>query len=163
MANIEDAIVNAKDKMPNMTPVPPGFSSHATPHQLKARLQWGEPGLTILDVRDHDAFNQCRIQGAMTAPMQEGFTDGARFSLPLTRDIYVYGNTDEETAAAANALRQAGFQRVAELQGGLEAWREIGGAVEGSATNQEPGPGAYTLPARLQEFAQERAREKRMK
>jgi rhodanese-related sulfurtransferase len=160
--NLQDAVVEAKDRMPNVTPTPPGFHSQATAYELKSRLNWGEPGLTIVDVRDHDAFNDCRIQGAITMPMPD-FLEMAKTALLPKRDIYVYGASDEETTSAANMLREAGFSRVAELKGGLNAWREINGAVEGIATNTLPSPGSTNVADRLKEFNQMKQREKQMK
>jgi rhodanese-related sulfurtransferase len=161
MADLEDAIVNAKDKMPNVTPTPPGFHSQATATELKSRLQWGEPGLTILDVRDHEAFNQCRIMGAISMPMEQ-LPQWANFGLQQNRDIYVYGNTDDDTASAANLLREAGFTKIAELKGGLADWQAIDAPVEGTATAQPPSAGAYNVGDRLREFAEERAKEKQV-
>lgn len=158
MANIEDMISDAKSKLPNLTPVPPAFHEQATAHELKARLLWGEPALTIVDVRDHDAFMECRIQGAINLPLQ-GLSEQADVNLSEHRDIYVYANTDEDTGAAVGLLRKAGFEKVAQLTGGLDAWRNIQGAVEGRAANQEPTAGAYNLGERLREFSQEKARE----
>jgi rhodanese-related sulfurtransferase len=161
MANTEDAIKTAKEKLPNVTPTPPGLHAQATAHELKSRLNWGEPALTILDVRDRDSFNDYRIQGAMSMPM-DTLADVAKSSLELKRDIYVYGSSDEETASAANVLRQAGFHRVAELKGGLSAWKEIGGSVDGRTSVEEPPtPGAYNVASRLKEFSEEKAKEKR--
>lgn len=160
MASDEDIIKATKDKLPNVTPTPPGLHSVATSHELKSRLEWGEPGLTILDTRDSSAFQDCRIMGAMNASAGD-IASGAQASLSPKRDIYVYGATDEETATAATALRNAGFQNVAQLQGGLKTWREIGGAVEGKATEQEkPGADAYNVVSRLNQFGEERAKEK---
>jgi rhodanese-related sulfurtransferase len=161
MTDLQDTIVNAKDKLPDVTPTPPGFHSEATAYELKSRLEWGEPGLTILDVRNHEAFHDCRIMGAMTMPI-DALPKIPENTIPKNRDIYVYGTNDEETAEAARILRSAGFQRVAELKGGLQAWGELEGSVEGTATNVSPGPGAYNLAARLKDFAQEKAREKSM-
>lgn len=161
MTDIQDAIVNAKDKLPDVTPTPPGFHSEATAYELKSRLEWGEPGLTILDVRDHDAFHDRRIMGAMTMPL-DVLARRAENTIPKNRDIYVYGTNDGETAQAARILREAGFGRVAELKGGLQGWEELEGSVEGTATNVSPGPGAYNLADRLKDFAQEKAREKSM-
>lgn len=162
MASFEDAVTTAKDKIPNITPTPPGFHSQATAYELKSRLQWGEPGLTIVDVRDHDAFNEERILGAITMPMAS-LREMAETSLMHKRDIYVYGANDEETASAANMLRQAGFAKVAELKGGLDAWREISAPMEGNATTDSPSEGAYNIGARLREFAQVKAKERSMK
>jgi rhodanese-related sulfurtransferase len=161
MTDIQDAIVSAKDKMPNVTPIPPSFHSRASVHELKSRLNWGEPGLTILDLRDHATFGECHIMGAMNMP-SEGLAELAQASLAHTRDIYVYGASDQESASGAATLRSAGFEHVAELKGGLTAWREIDGSIEGTATNESPGADAYNVGSRLQAFNEEKAKEKRM-
>lgn len=157
----EDAVTAAKDKLPDITPTPPGFHSQASAYEVKSRLQWGEPGLTIVDVRDHDAFNQCRITGAISIP-QEDLQEIGSFALLDRRDIYVYGESDDDTAAAANQLRELGFDRVAEMKGGLAAWKEIGGALEGPGSDQAPSRGAYNVGDRLREFAQVKAKERSM-
>jgi rhodanese-related sulfurtransferase len=159
MENIQDALVDAKGKLPNVTPTPPGFHSQATVHELKSRLQWGEPGLTILDVRDRNAWNECHIQGAMPMPL-DTLPDAAKPSIPVERDIYVYGASEEETTRAASALREAGFRKVAELKGGLEAWKEVYGALDGFTVTGRPSEGAYNVVSRLKEFAEERAKER---
>lgn len=159
MKDLQDAIVTAKDKLPDVTPTPPGFHPEASAHELKSRLQWGEPGLTIIDVRDHDKFNQCRIQGAMSMAMDR-LPGVAEFSLQQDRDIYVYGDSEEETTQAAAKLREAGFKKVAELKGGLRAWQEIDGAVEGIIDS--PGADAYNVFSRLEAFNQEKAKERQM-
>ena len=51
-------------------------------------------------------------------------------SLERDRDIYVYSDTDEETANAAARLREAGFERVSEVTGGLGAWKAAEYPVE---------------------------------
>ena len=157
---IEDAITAAKDNLPNITPTPPAFHSQASAHELKSRLNWGEPGLTILDVRDRNLFNERRIMGAMSMPQEE--ISQVAESLSPKRDIYLYGATDGDTASAANSLRSAGFLHVAELKGGLAAWQEIDGPVEGAATNENPGSDAYNVSSRLAAFGEEKAKEKRM-
>jgi rhodanese-related sulfurtransferase len=161
MENPQDAIKKAKDSLPNVTPTPPDLHAQASAHELKARLNWGEPALTILDARDRETFNKRHILGAQSMPI-DVLVDRAQSSLEPTRDIYVYGASDSETAQAANLLREAGFTRVAELQGGVDAFEEIGGSIEGTATkDEELSAGAYNVVARLGEFAEERAKEKR--
>ncbi|MGK7951451.1 MAG: rhodanese-like domain-containing protein [Xenococcaceae cyanobacterium] len=96
---------------------------------LKKRLDWGEPALTIIDVRTRNAFNTCRIQGSIPMPMDEPAALTLA-SLELSRDIYVYAETDEQTAVAVNQLRQAGYQNVSELIGGLTAWKQAKYPVE---------------------------------
>lgn len=161
MAPFEDAVVSAKSNLPNVTPTPPGFHSVTNAHELKSRLQWGEPGLTIVDVRDHVSFNDYRIMGAINMPLDQ-LTDLSSGLLDR-RDIYVYGASDAETANAANMLRQAGFSRVAELKGGLSDWKAIQGPIEGRETTGTPSAGAYNVASRLREFAEVKDRERSMK
>lgn len=145
MSKLEDAIENAKEALPNITPTPPGLKTESSVHDLKSRLEWGEPALTILDVRPRDVYNLGHIMGAMEFPIDE-LVELARNNFEAKRDIYVYGASDEETAQAARLLREAGFINVAELKGGLEAWKQVGGSTEGvDETRAEPGKNAYNV------------------
>lgn len=134
---VSEAILAAKEKLPNITPTPPGFKPQSSANDLKSRLEWGEPGFTILDVRDRNTFNDAHILGAMPMPMDE-LVDRAGAALAYNRDIYVYADSDDQTAQAANQLRSAGFSNVAELKGGLAAWKAIGGPTEGVIESQTP-------------------------
>jgi rhodanese-related sulfurtransferase len=131
--------------------IPPSepTSAQANAHELKSRLEWGEPGFTILDVRDRMVFNEGHILGAMAMSMDQ-LVERAKSSLDLSRDIYIYGETDEEAAQAASQLRSAGFEHVSELKGGLAAWKAIGGPTEGVVESRTP-PGAddYNVVARI--------------
>lgn len=165
----ENAVERAKDAFKGQAnklslPTPPAsvFHDKATAHELKSRLNWGEPNLTILDVRDREAFDDCHILGALNTP-SEILPDAADLSLQHKRDIYLYGESNEQSQAAADKLRQAGFQRVAELQGGLQSWKEIEGSIDGSQTQIDPGPEAYNVFSRLKAFSEVRAKEKQMK
>ncbi|MBE9182572.1 rhodanese-like domain-containing protein [Oculatella sp. LEGE 06141] len=161
MDNIQDTIKDAKDKLPNVTPTPPGLHKQATPDELKSRLLWGEPGLTIVDVRSREAFNDYRIMGAVPMPM-DTLPESVQGQLELTRDIYVYGADDQETAQAAQTLRQCGFQNVAELKGGIDAWANIAGQTEGRATSNKPvAASEYNAVARVQEYASTLDKEKK--
>ncbi|MGB7442780.1 MAG: rhodanese-like domain-containing protein [Coleofasciculaceae cyanobacterium] len=133
MENIQDTIQSAKENMPDVTPTPPSLKRQSSSTELKSRLDWGEPALTIVDVRDRHSFNEERIMGAIAMPMAE-LVERAQSSLEPTRDIYVYGESDEETAQAATHLREAGFVNVAELKGGLAGWKAISAPTEGTAT-----------------------------
>lgn len=101
-------------------------------YDLKARLDWGEPALTIVDVRQRTDFYFSRISGAVSMPLSE-LVKQAQATLAPSRDIYVYSDTDEEAILAAEQLRQAGFANVSALQGGLPAWKAMGYPVEKGA------------------------------
>lgn len=110
-------------------PSPAPLQTRSRVQDLKARLDWGEPALTIIDARDRAQFNIRHIRGALSMPM-EWLVDRALSSLELDRDLYVYGETDDETAIAAACLREAGYTQVSELRGGLSAWKAMGYPIE---------------------------------
>ena len=114
-----------------LIPIPAPLKAQSRVYDLKERLDWGEPALTIIDVREREAFNTSHISGAISLPMNE-LVNRALINLELTRDLYVYGSTDEQTASAAAQLRTAGYQNVAELRGGLAAWKAAGYPIKGN-------------------------------
>lgn len=116
-------------------PAPPPLTARSRVYDLKARLDWGDPALTIVDVRDRSEFNFSHILGAIPMPLNE-LVDRALHNLEITRDIYIYGETDEETAEAATKLREAGYYNVSELRGGAAAWKAVGYPVESIQTTK---------------------------
>ena len=126
---------------------PTGAQSNV--HELKSRLEWGEPAFTIIDVRDRMTYNDGHIMGAMCMSMDK-LVDTAKQSLALSRDIYIHGETGEETAQAAAQLRAAGFENVSELKGGLPAWKAVGGPTEGIVESRTPaGADDYNVVSRI--------------
>ncbi len=125
-----NAVSKAQDALGKLTPVPTDFDAVSSPADLKARLDWGEPALSILDVRDRTAFNEERIRGAMPMPMSD-LVDRAKDAFTAQRDLFVYGESDEQTAMAVAQLRDTGFERVSAIKGGLPAWKAMNGPVEG--------------------------------
>ncbi|MBD2383986.1 rhodanese-like domain-containing protein [Cylindrospermum sp. FACHB-282] len=99
-------------------------------HDLKSRLEWGQPAFTIIDVRDRHVYNHSHITGAIPIPLDD-LVSRAKSALHKERHIYVYGEHDAHTAHAAQVLRTAGFTDVSEIKGGLNAWTTVGGATEG--------------------------------
>lgn len=115
-----------------LIPLPKSLESQSLVHDLKTRLDWGEPALTIIDVRDRAAFNISHILGAISLPMEE-LVSRALVNLEFTRDLYIYGSFDEQTASAAAQLRAAGYKNVSELRGGLAAWKATDCPIEGNS------------------------------
>lgn len=135
-------------------PPQPPVDPQSNAHELKSRLEWGEPAFTILDVRDRMVYNDGHIMGAMAMPMNK-VVEIASNTIAKSRDIYIHGETDEETAQAAQQLRSAGFEHVSELKGGLPAWKAIGGPTEGIIESRTPaGADDYNVVARLQNHAE---------
>jgi rhodanese-related sulfurtransferase len=120
------------NKFLGIFPTPAPLQAKSRVHDLKARLDWGEPALTILDVRDRSQFNRSHIVGALCMPPEE-LVARALTSLELDRDLYVYGETDDETVEAAAQLRRVGYRHVSELRGGVSAWKAVGYPIESIA------------------------------
>ncbi|MBK1990380.1 rhodanese-like domain-containing protein [Sphaerospermopsis aphanizomenoides BCCUSP55] len=136
--------------MSSIIPPQPPIEVETDVHVVKSRLEWGEPAFTILDVRDRSTYNEGHIMGAMTMPIDE-LTDRAVTSIDKSRDIYVYGSDDGQTAQAAQRLRSTGFYNVSELKGGLGAWKAIGGPTEGIIESRTPaGADDYNVISRIQ-------------
>ncbi len=155
MPNVGKVIQDAKDKLPNVTPTPPSQQTPQSSAQaLKQRLEWGEVAFTILDVRDRSAFNASRILGAVPMLMED-MPRRALETLEPQREIYVYGEDDQQSAQAAAQLREAGYTAVSELRGGLAAWKAIGGPTEGNAElGYDTSSAEYNVKARLDKHAQ---------
>ena len=83
----------------------------------------------------------CVYESAFVSKIDEAFPDKA---VPLV----VYGRSDAtfEAGAAVTKLHKAGYTNVTQLSGGLKAWRDAGGIVEGSGVREEaPLNGTYAL------------------
>jgi rhodanese-related sulfurtransferase len=63
--------------------LPDAIAHNSEVEVLKNRLDWGEPALTIIDVRDQSAFNASHIMGAIAMPIAE-LVSRAQASLELS-------------------------------------------------------------------------------
>jgi rhodanese-related sulfurtransferase len=99
-------------------------------NDLILRLEWGQPAFTIIDIRDRLTFNHGHITGAISISLDD-LLQRAKSSLHPEREIFIYGDSDTNVTTAVNLLKYAGFKKVAELSGGLSAWKTMGGATEG--------------------------------
>ena len=138
----------------NIIPSQPPIDFQSNAHELKSRLEWGEPAFTILDVSDRMVYNDGHIMGAMSMS-KDKVVEIAKNTIAPSRDIYIYGETDEETSLVAQQLRSVGFEHISELKGGLPAWKAIGGPTEGIIESRTPaGADDYNVVSRLQNHAE---------
>jgi rhodanese-related sulfurtransferase len=149
MADLHDIIEGAQDALSKLTPTPVVLKDESTAYDLKTRLEWGEPALTIIDVRDREVFNHGHITGAMSMPMEQ-FEGIATSTIQREHDIYIYGESDAQAREAAQVLRNAGFKAVAQIIGGLDAWHQVAGPTEGIDEDAKtPEANAYNIVSRL--------------
>jgi rhodanese-related sulfurtransferase len=150
MADLHDIVEGVQNALGKLTPTPVILQEESTAYDLKKRLEWGEPALSIVDIRAHESFNQGRITGAISMPMEQ--LEEMKSTLQPQHDIYLYGDSDEQAHTAAQLLRSAGFEAVTHIMGGLNAWHEIGGPTEGIQEDAAPPTAdAYNVVSRLKE------------
>jgi rhodanese-related sulfurtransferase len=99
---------------------------NVTPRELKARLDAGERPV-LLDVRERWEFDLARIEGSKLVPMSEL---ERRFSeLDLAAETVVICHHGLRSAYVTQALDRAGFARVVNLEGGLDAYADVDDSV----------------------------------
>ena len=92
------------------------------PEELKRRLDSGER-LQLLDVREQWEFALARIEGAALAPMSDLAREMPR--IDPDRETVVICHHGVRSAHVVRLLQRAGFERVANLEGGLDAYAEV--------------------------------------
>ena len=103
----------------------PDYAS-ITPQELRERLRAGDRPV-LLDVREHWEFGLARIEGSRLIPMGEL---SERFSeLDPAVETVVICHHGSRSAYVTRALEQAGFARVLNLEGGLDAYSLVDDSV----------------------------------
>lgn len=90
------------------------------PAELKARLDRGDD-LFILDVREPHEYQICNLGGHLI-PL--GDLPKRVHELDSSREIIAHCKMGGRSAKAVDFLRQAGFKKVLNLAGGINAWSE---------------------------------------
>jgi adenylyltransferase/sulfurtransferase len=88
--------------------------------ELKRRLDAGE-NLFVLDVREPHEYQICNIGGYLI-PL--GDLPKRVSELDSSREIVAHCRSGVRSAKAVNFLKQAGFQKVTNLAGGILAWAD---------------------------------------
>ncbi len=105
-----------------------------SPEQVKKEI---EGGATLIDLREPDELRQHgKIPGSVNAPrgMLEFYADP---TLPYHRKefdrngrIILHCASGGRSALAARTLKEMGYEKVAHLDGGINAWRSAGMPTE---------------------------------
>lgn len=94
--------------------------SEITVEELKVRLSRGDD-LFILDVREPQEYEICNMGGYLI-PVND--LPKRVHELDTSREIVVHCKLGNRSARATEFLRQAGFRKVKNLVGGIDAWAE---------------------------------------
>ena len=98
-----------------------------TPKEFKDYLL--DNDVILVDVREQWEFDICQIKGAILIPMSE--IDKSYVNLNKDNKIALYCHSGIRSMHVADFLLSKGFDSVANLQGGVDAWaQEIDTTVE---------------------------------
>jgi rhodanese-related sulfurtransferase len=93
-----------------------------TPEELSTKIKRGEK-LVLIDVREPEEYDICRIEGAKLIPMRE--FPAHVHELNPKDSIVLYCHHGVRSAQVTLWLRGRGFEKAENLQGGIEAWAEL--------------------------------------
>jgi rhodanese-related sulfurtransferase len=91
-----------------------------SPEELARRMRANPTELCLLDVRELDEREAARIEPSLHIPMGE--VPARVQELPRDRTIVVYCHSGTRSAMVAGYLEGQGFEEIANLTGGIDAW-----------------------------------------
>lgn len=106
------------DKMSEMKP------TEISAETLSHWMGQGTPKIHLVDVREQDEFEICRIPNAELIPLSNFAEDAPKKLGDKSKKIVVYCHHGMRSQRAANWLRQQGYEDVINLTGGIESWSE---------------------------------------
>ncbi len=90
--------------------------------QTVAALQAGGEEFSLIDCREQDEWDTCRIPGAELLPLSRfGELARQRFTDPARR-IVIHCHHGMRSARAATFLRQSGLPQAWSMAGGIDQW-----------------------------------------
>lgn len=99
-----------------------------TVEQFKSLL--AEEGGTILDVRTPEEWAEGTIAKAEKMNFYDENFATQTEALDKTKPIFVYCKLGGRSSSAADVLKEKGFTKIYNLDGGITAWKDAGNAVE---------------------------------
>ncbi|MCI4345882.1 MAG: sulfurtransferase [Thermoplasmata archaeon] len=93
-----------------------------TPEELAPRLRSTIEPPFLLDVREDEEREIARIEPSLHIPMSE--VPNRKEELPRDRTLIVYCHHGGRSQMVAAYLEQEGFDHVANLTGGIDAWAQ---------------------------------------
>ena len=91
----------------------------ATPTEIKRRLDAGE-NVHIIDVREPNEHRVAHIEQAELRPMSQ--IQSWWQELPRDQELVIMCHHGSRSAHVCMALRDAGFERLTNMTGGIDAW-----------------------------------------
>lgn len=96
---------------------------HRRPEEVAELLRRDPSPIVLLDVREEDERETAKIEPSLFIPMNE--VPERLADLPKDREIVVYCHSGHRSAMVAGYLEGEGFERVTNLDGGIDAWARL--------------------------------------
>jgi rhodanese-related sulfurtransferase len=95
-----------------------------SPQDLQAYLAAGEANPILLDVRETWEYQTCHLDGSQLIPMREIPQAVENGELDPNREVVVICHHGIRSRQVAYYLEHQGFDKVINLEGGVEAWAD---------------------------------------
>jgi rhodanese-related sulfurtransferase len=87
-----------------------------------------EDGTFVLDVRTQEEWNDFHIPNTTLIPLDQ--LEGRLSEVPTDQEIVVVCRSGNRSQAGRDILKQAGYENVTSMAGGVTAWRSAGYPIE---------------------------------
>lgn len=85
--------------------------------------------VVVLDVRDSASAQKGHIKGAYTIPLSELKASKAKMPKKKAAPIVLYADNNQDALKAFQIVRKWGYKNTSVLEGGLDAWKKSGNAL----------------------------------
>ena len=87
---------------------------------------YGEDSLQLVDVRTHEEYEVSHLKNAQNICVTSDDFKKKVATLDKQKPVYVYCKKGGRSAQAASILKEMGFTKVYDLQGGITSWEQEG-------------------------------------
>ena len=84
------------------------------------------PGAVVLDVRTPEEYAEGHLANSLNFNWNDDAFEKQMADIDTSKTVFVYCLAGGRSASAAKYLRSAGFKRMYELSGGMNAWTRAG-------------------------------------
>lgn len=91
---------------------------------MAIRLMNNHDDALIIDLRTVADYKGGHIKGAKNSPLNDFAKDVETYSSYKDKQVLVYCNSGNTATRAIKLLKNAGFEQISNLDGGIAAWKE---------------------------------------
>src|SRR5688500_6476832 len=86
----------------------------------------GDGDVVLLDTREPHEYAEAHLEGGVLVPPAEVLSRIDEVVPDRRQRVLVYCRTGARSARAVHQLQEAGYENVANVAGGIEAWQDLG-------------------------------------